>query len=68
MIQRVEVDAADVVVEQVAALFCGPVDTDAFYGFRIASGACDGALQFGGIAAPSASSGMRYKFPATSRA
>ncbi len=43
-------DASDGVVEEVAALFGGPVDADAFDGFGVASGAVDGSHEFGGIA------------------
>lgn len=50
LVEGVEVDALDVVVEQVAALFGGPVDTDAADGVVRAIGAAEGAEHGGGVA------------------
>ena len=59
-VQRVEMDAIHVVVQQVGALLGRVVDADPGHGLGIVAGAVHGLEQFGREGAPPASSAMRF--------
>ena len=50
LVEGIEVDASDVVVQELSALLGGPVLADPCYGVFVAGAALDGAEQLGGVA------------------